>query len=462
MKGWVKIVVFLIIPVTASLLILGGVFTSKIKPGEVAAESGKEVRDVTIAEVSKMSSPIEITAPGTVVTKEETIISSKLMAPVQKILVTKGMTVKQGQPLVLLDSSQVTAQANQAKAGISTAEAAQQGVEASIKLAEAGVQQAQSTIKQANSGVKQAQSMVQQAVTGVKDAQARYENTKNTYNRISELYRNGAVSKQEYENEKTAYETAKISVDKAQAVLEQARAGAKSAEAALGQAYSGLSQANASVEAAKAKRGEVGAQIQGATAGYDVANVSVADATIRAPFDGIIVDTHVNNGNMATPGLPLLTMEQQPYYLETYVDERKKSQVSIGSKIPVFIDAFKQTYTGTVTEITPHVEQDSRKFRVKILLPEQKGLMTGMFGTASFPDGGEAGLFIPQSAVLHWSQFTGVYVVDQQNIAHLRYVSVGRTHGNQIEVLSGLQVGEKIVTSSIDRVTDKARVVGTK
>ncbi|WP_027417202.1 efflux RND transporter periplasmic adaptor subunit [Aneurinibacillus terranovensis] len=431
MRGALKLFIFLVIPVTVFLLLLGGAFTDKIKPGVAASETPKEVRGVPVGKVSNNAYQAELSVPGTVVTKEETMVSSKLMAPVEKILVKKGQLVKQGQPLVLLDQAQVSTQANQAKAGITAAQVAQQSVEKSIELAQ--------------SGVLQANSAVQQALTGVQDAQARYQNATDVYNRSKTLFENGAISRQDYDNAKTNYDTARIAVDKA--------------KAALAQANDAVNQAKAAVGVAVAKRGEAGAQIQQAEAGYAVANVSVSDATIRAPFDGMVVDTLVHEGDMASPGTPLLTMEQQPYYLETYVDERKMEDIAVGNKIPITIEALHMQQTGTVAEITPHIDPASRKFRVKILLPQTDGLMSGLFGEAAFPDGGDQSIFIPQDAIVHWSQFTGVYVVDENSISHLRYVSLGRTSGPNVEVLSGLKAGERIVTSSVDKVTDKARVV---
>lgn len=426
-----KVIIFFIIPVTVMLLLAGGVFSHKIQPGQTALGEAPTVSGVKLMRIQGGQVTTRIRVPGTVVAEEEATVSGKLLASVKTILVKNGDWVQQGEPLLLLDPAQVNAQANQAQANVKLAEAARAGANEAIRLAQTGVEQARAQVAQANASLQ--------------DAQAQYDNAKVNYERMTNLWRSGAASKQQLDNAATAYQSAQAAVKKAQAGVSSAQ--------------SSLNQAQAQVEMAIKKKEEADAQVLQSSAGYQLANIQVQDATIRAPFTGRFIETLVDEGDMASPGTPLLKMEKAPYYLEVYVDESKQNSIHVGDSIPVTIQAIKGSFTGKVAEITPHVDTASRTFKIKISLPNIAGIASGMFGEALIPEGKGQSIVIPQSAIVHWSQFTGVYVVDDQHVAHLRYVNLGSSDGQQVEVLSGLNAGDNIVVSPVDRVSDRAKVV---
>lgn len=416
MKGLLKITLFLVIPITASMLWMSGVFTPKVEPGTTALPI-KEVKGVKIQKIEPTSYQVGLTVAGTVISHEEASVSSKLMASVTKVLVNKGAHVKAGTPLVLLNPDQVASQAKQAQTMILGAQAALKSMDDAIRLSTVGVEQAQVKVQQAEVELK---------------------NSETNYQRIKSLFQSGATSKQDYDNVETQY------------TLNQNR---------VQEANAALAQAQASLGLIKSRKGEASAQLSQAQAGYQTANVSVQDATIRAPFSGIVVDTFVDKGDMATPGQALVSMEKAPYYLEAFVDERKQSKIKIGDEISVTIDALQQELTGKIAEMTPRVDTNSRKFRLKIALPETAQVTSGMFGHALIPEGGQEGIFIPATAVTRWSQFTGVFAVDEKNIVHLRYVQLGKAQGKLVEVLSGIDLGERIVVSPLEQVADQVKVV---
>lgn len=416
MKGVLKIILFLVIPITISIIWMSGVFTQKVEPGNTALPI-KEVQGVIIDEVVHTNYPVGLTVPGTVLSNEEAHVSSKLMASVKEVMVSKGSFVKEGDILVQLDPEQVAAQAKQAQTMI-------QGVEASLKSMD-------DSIRVSMVAIDQAQVKVQQADVALK-------NSETTFQRIKSLYEHGATSKQEYDQAETQY------------LLSQNN---------LLEAEVALAQAEASLDLMQSRKGEVQAQLAQAQAGYQTANVSVQDATIRAPFNGMVVETFVDIGDMATPGQPLVTLEKAPYYLEVFVDERKQSEIKMGDELLVTIAALQQEFKGKVMEITPRVDANSRKFRLKITLPDDAKVTSGMFGHALISEGEQEGIFIPQSAITRWSQFTGVYTVNEENITKLRYVQLGQSTGDVVEVLSGIQAGERIVVSPLEQVADNVKVV---
>jgi RND family efflux transporter MFP subunit len=205
--------------------------------------------------------------------------------------------------------------------------------------------------------------------------------------------------------------------------------------------------------AAKARRDAATASRLQAEAAASEANTAIGFTKIRAPFDGLVVAKMANVGAIAAPGVPLLTIETSGQFrLEATVDESLISQVRLGETVPLVIDSLgAATFAGKVAQIVPMADPASRTFTVKIDLPVNPQTRSGMFGRARFARGERESILIPQAALLHRGQLDGVYVVGKDKIAHLRYVTLGKLSDNQIEILSGLENGERIVTEPGER-----------
>lgn len=406
MKGWVKVVVFLIVPVTVFLLILSGVFNEKVEPGMKAVEA-KQIDGIKVVEIKNENYDSGNKVYGTTVSDESAKISSEIMADVSDVLVKSGDYVKQGQTLVQLNKEKVDAALSQASASVDTVKAKVTSIEETIKQVEAVVQK----------------------------ALADFTMKEKSYKRVNSLYEAGAASLQEKEEAETAYLAAKAQ----------------------------LAQAEAQLEMTKANRAEVIANLGVVEAAYSSASITAADATIIAPFDGVVVETLVDIGDMVNPGMQLITVEKSPYFLEVFVDERKQNQIELGEEIPVTIDALNKTLQGKVAEVTPKIDPASRTFKVKIEIDDnQESLKSGMFGYAVFPETDEKGIFIPTTAIYYWSQLTAVFVVDEEGIARLRYVQLGEENDGRVEVLSGLDIGELIVVTDVEKVKDGFKVVNVE
>ena len=232
-----------------------------------------------------------------------------------------------------------------------------------------------------------------------------------TYKRYQTLFERKSVSPQEFDEVKARYEGA-------QARREMARAG--------------QSQAKAAVEQART------------AAGY---------ARILAPFDGVVTEKKVDVGTLASPGMPLFTVEDvRRYRLEATVNESDLRFVRMGQQVPVLIDAMgDQEISARVVEIVPAADPASRSFLVKIELPANSSLRSGLFGRAHFVRGEHTSLLIPRASIVERGQLQGVYVLGQNRVATLRYITLGKPTGQQVEVLAGLQDGETIVAAPGDR-----------
>jgi RND family efflux transporter MFP subunit len=206
-------------------------------------------------------------------------------------------------------------------------------------------------------------------------------------------------------------------------------------------------------KAATARLAMVRSQEGEARAAESTARTMQGYTRIRAPFDGIVTERKVDPGAMATPGSPLLTIEKVgALRLEVSVDESLLSFVHAGASIPVIIDTLgSQPLDGKVTQIVPAADPGSRAFLVKIDLRSMPGLHSGMYGHAQLMRGTKDVLTVPRTAVISHGSMQSVYVIGQNHIAELRYISVGNSHGNEIEVLSGLSAGETVIDSPGER-----------
>ena len=193
------------------------------------------------------------------------------------------------------------------------------------------------------------------------------------------------------------------------------------------------------------------------------ARTSLGYTRIRAPFAGVVTEKRADVGTLASSGMPIFTIEDtRSYRLEVTVDETDLSIVRIGQVSPVTIDSLENVpLFGKVAQIVPAVDPASRSFLVKVELPVDARLRSGLFGRARFSRGQRPALLIPRTSLVERGQLQGVWVLDANQIVGLRYVTLGQSAGDQIEVLSGLQDGERLVAVAGDRdLSGKRLAVG--
>lgn len=202
----------------------------------------------------------------------------------------------------------------------------------------------------------------------------------------------------------------------------------------------------AQVDALKAQENAAKAQAGGARAMLDYTR-------IRAPFAGVVTARMVDPGAMAAPGVPLLQVDSMgALQLEATVDESAIGAVHVGMKIALHVASVSTgATTGTVAQIVPAADPASRSFLVKIDLAPSKELRAGMYGTAEIVTGTRQVILAPSSAVVARGALECAYVVDASGTAQLRYLTLGSTRNNAVEVLSGLSAGERVVDQPEDR-----------
>lgn len=177
------------------------------------------------------------------------------------------------------------------------------------------------------------------------------------------------------------------------------------------------------------------------------AETTLAYATIRSPLGGIVVDRTVEPGDTVTPGQTLMKVHDPAHMqLVASVRESLTRRLRVGQDVPVRIDALDLTCEGRVSEIVPEADPASRSFTVKVTGPCPPGAYSGMFGRLLIPLDEEEVLVIPRAAVRRVGQLDLVDVV-ADDAARRRAVRLGREFGEEIEVLSGLRLGERVLVA---------------
>jgi RND family efflux transporter MFP subunit len=202
----------------------------------------------------------------------------------------------------------------------------------------------------------------------------------------------------------------------------------------------------------QARKRQVLARIEQARADVAAAEIYAGYFHLSAPFSGLVAARHAEPGALAAPGAALLTIEDSHNYrLEVSVEESKLLHVRQGTTAAVRIDALGgDEIGGTVSEIVPAADPASRSFLVKLQLPATPRLRSGMFGRAAFQTGAAEVMTVPRSGLVERGQLVGVFVLDSSNRASFRLIKPGRTFGDRIEVLSGLNGGERVAAERTD------------
>jgi RND family efflux transporter MFP subunit len=302
--------------------------------------------------------------------------------------------------------------------GGDTVEQGQQLVAIDDRQVLAQLREAEAALAEARRGKTAAKAARDAAKAGAELAGA-------TYNRYLNLMKDASASLQEFDEIKSRYYQAQATLKKADAMFAAAKQRVNQAEATV-----------------------------------SVALVRKKDALILAPFNGKISAKMIDVGDLATPGKPLLILEKKGEYHanlelpETYIED-----VTQGKRVNVVVQALNTgPMTGWVEEVFPAADEKSRSFLIKVKLPDEKGLRTGMFARIFIPVDKVDILLIPSTAVIHSGQLTGIYIVDDQHTARFRLIRTGRVFGESLEVLSGLKEGDRYVVVPPPTLSNGTRV----
>tara|TARA_R110002074_G_scaffold141650_6_gene288093 strand:- start:1496 stop:2575 length:1080 start_codon:yes stop_codon:yes gene_type:complete len=254
-----------------------------------------------------------------------------------------------------------------------------------------------------------------QVDAGIDQATTAFKNAEKNYNRFKNLYASNSVTQKEMDDMKANYQMTK-----------------------------------AGLESVKQLKNEVLAQL----------NYS----NITAPFAGVITSNNIEAGDMANPGVSLMTVETaKKFEVNAMVPETEISNIKKGANVEVLVKSANKTLQGKVTEINTSSKHTGGQYLVKIALQKtDANILSGMFATVQFPqETKEASVMvlIPLQAIVKNGQLSGVYTVSQSNTAILRWLRLGRTFNERVEVLSGLSEGESYIIASKGKLFNGAKIL---
>ena len=420
--------------------------------------------------------------------------------------------------------AQAKAGTDEAIAGLKQTKASRDDAVAALKQAQASRNDAVAALKQAQASRNEALASVAQTEARLAEAKANEEQTMRDFERYQTLKSEGVISAQELETRSTAVKTATEGVRVAEANINSAKArveitdanlssakakidiadaNVSSAEAKVDIASSNVSSAEARVESAEANVSSVMAQLRSAEANVSSASANVTSAQaevdsalsnidsaianvnsdkarveerqtqlaqtlVRAPANGIVAERIARVGDVTSGGKMLFSIiKDNQLELQLKVPETQLAQVKVGKKVQISSDADSRIkMLGTVREIAPLVDQESREATVKIDLPKSDLLRPGMFLRATITTASNQGLKVPAKAVLPQADGKSiVYVLAENNLVKAVPIEVGKILSKnsdlanaKIEITKGLKLGDRVVVAGVGYLKDGDKV----
>jgi multidrug efflux pump subunit AcrA (membrane-fusion protein) len=337
-------------------------------------------------------------APGTVQARNRIVLSSQLNGFVREVWVRAGEAVTAGQVLVTLDPRDAQSQKD---------------------AAQAGIEEAQAALAEARRGAAAAQS----AQTAAKAA---LDLASSTHARYQKLFESHSVSPQELDEVKTHRDIAAADLSAKEALAQAAQDRLRQIEARIAQAD------------AQARR----------------ADVYVEYTVVKAPSAGRIVERNADPGSAIFPGSPLIIMEStgRPQVLASipvadalHLRNGLEVRVRIQDQAPV---------QGRISQIISTAIPGSHTIQFKVDLPAESTAVSGSYAAVDVPRGTRSALLIPKSAVRESGQLAGVFVIDGSAKASYRLVKLTSYDEGQMEVIAGLDAGERLIAPITDPIVD--------
>lgn len=321
-----------------------------------------QIRDVEISKVEQQVLPVILSVPGTVVSKKQLKVASRLTGFIEKIHVDEGDIVKPDDVLVDIDNAQI---------------------EALIKGADASVLAAKAELLDADEDVKRIKKLVQSKIAAEDD----------------------------------------------------------------------LRNANVRRTGAKAKLATVQAELISKRKERRYAHITI-------PVHARVRERFFDPGDLTTAGQVILLLDvHDGLELEVYLPSTVIGSIAIGQTVKVEMDLFAEPLESKVSNIVRSLDDITRSYKVRLLLPDEMNFTPGQFGQAYIVLRQQAATVIADSTITQRAGIEGVFVMDESSTLGFRSVRLGKSWGKLREILSGLKPGERVVNNptSLLRDGDKAR-----
>ncbi len=408
---------------------------------EAVATTEESLTAVRVTEITPSNIQKVVTYSGKFEPVEQATIVSKLSGTVLETYKNVGDTVNEGDALYTVDDSDINIAVSQAEAQARAASLAVDSAENAKKnITGAQFDQQLSSME---SQIKGLESQLATAEDALKLSETSYNNTKT-------LYEAGAVSKSEFDQVELSYKQSKASVD--------------NLETQLAQAKNSYESTKNSVVAESQRTADIGiAQAQASANTADLAVSSAAknlkDVTPTSPISGVVSLKNVNKAQMVSAGSQVYQISNIDKVVATInVTENVINLLSKGQEVSVFIESLDKTVTGIITEINPVASQSST-YPVKITINNDDHLIKpGMFCKVEIvSESSNNAVVLPREAVLRNMEEYYVYTVND-GVTSMKKVEVGIDNGEEIEIISGLQSGDKVITEGQSYVSENETV----
>jgi HlyD family secretion protein len=382
--------------------------------------SGDTPFPVTLAPVARSAMTGTVIYTGSVAPFNEEDIFPRVTGRIVEMPVYPGDAVRAGQVVARLDDVELTSRVREAEATASTAQANRAQMEADVVAAGHGIVQMEREL-----------AMVEAELAYASGVRGRSER----------LVGSGAISRQEYENDRALAQALEAKGKAAQAKLEQARAMEASTRKKLEAAEAMVAQGRAAERTAQIVRDYV---------------------SIVAPTSGYVVKRLVAPGVLVQPGMPILKIAQlDRVRLQANVGEKDIAAIRVGSPMTVTTTG-GQTFTARVTSVFPFVDQGPRTAVVEAILDNRdRRLLPGQYVTMQLVTGERAdAVTVPRGAVARLGGVAKVWVVSDGR-AEPRAVTTGLEGAERVEIVRGLTGSERVVARGHEGLYAGARVTDT-
>ncbi|WP_298370504.1 efflux RND transporter periplasmic adaptor subunit [uncultured Lutibacter sp.] len=205
------------------------------------------------------------------------------------------------------------------------------------------------------------------------------------------------------------------------------------------------------------------ARLEAATQMKNQVNAQLSYSNITSPFSGVVTGKFINKGDMANPGMPLISVETPgKFQVMAMVPENEITSIKNGATANVLIKSTNDIIKGKVTEVSSSAKNTGGQYMVKVLLEESDvKLLSGMFASVQFSSSNSnksSAILIPTTSIIYRGELRGVYVVSESNTALLRWLRLGKEFGDYTEVLSGLSPNDKFVLTAEGKLVNGAKL----
>ena len=396
--------------------------------------------NVTVYEVGADGINATASYTGELIAAESTAVSAKASGEATAVYVKEGDFVRAGTTLLSIDSTSYRLAYNQALAAYNSAVSSKQSAEASKKSAQASYNSV------TGGSTQQTLAQLQAALDS---AEITYNNALDTYNRQKTLYDMGAISQMEFNSYQTALDNAKLNLETATTNYNltkdvvtnesaaSARAGVEVAEAGVNSAQSGIEQAKAAL---------------------DIAKNNLDNCSVTAPISGYVSAKNISKGQMVAQGSPLFTITNTSSVdAQINVTEAVIDLVHPGTKATISIkSAGIENLEGSVSAVNPVKTAATGLYSVKISIPNADGaLKEGMIADIVLvTESDSSAITVPSNALLQKDNEFYVYIANGST-AEKRVVETGISNDEFTEIVSGVQIGDKVIIKGKEYISEK-------